>query len=323
MKYSIIIPAFNEQKYLNRTVDNFLKTAKGKVEVIVVLNGYEQEVDERAKIISRTNNDGERIAMNEAAKIADGNYLMRIDGHCTIEPEGWDLMMVEAMTPKRIVTAPITAIDQNWRKLSGWYAFCKLLPTMEEKWVSKKKYDTIEKNMAFTGCGFMIAKDFYWSFGGADESLPKMGAIGPEFALRAWMEGDGVYTRTDVLIGHIFGIGGYDNSGVTITRKRLQEKYGNRYQELADKFGEIEMGNEVSTENNKRTVTIKRAVEHIDKDKDGKIVQKRVEHFKYVYTDNGSGPSEKEIEEKFGPLAKKVGEDLYYPDQNGELVLVK
>ena len=321
---SVIIPARNEQKYLNRTIDNFLSTAKGEIEVIAVLNGYDQDVDKRAKVIRFIKNEGERIAMNAAAKEASGDYLMRIDAHCTIEPEGWDLMMIEAITPKRIVTVPITAIDQNWNKLSGWYAFCKLLPTFEEKWVTKKEYTTMEPNMAFTGCGFMIAKDFYLSFGGADESLPKMGAIGPEFACRGWFEGDGCYTRTDMLIGHIFGIGGYDTSGVSVVWKKLQEKYGDRYQELAERFGETNMRkDEISTQNTKRTITIKRVQEHVDKDKDGNIVQKRIEHFKYVYTDNGSGPSEKEIENKFGPLAKKVGEDLYYPDQNGKLVKVK
>ena len=319
---SILIPAHNEQAYLNTTIENFLSTAKGEVEVVVVLNGYDQEVDKRAKVIRFEKNEGERVAMNAAAKAATGDYLMRIDAHCSIEPVGWDLMMLDGMKPRGIVTAPITAIDQNWKKLSGWYAFCKLLPTMEEKWVTKKEYGKLEPNMAFTGCGFLIARDFYLSFGGADESLPKMGAIGPEFACRGWFEGDGCYTRTDVLIGHIFNTGGYDTGEVAVARKKLQEKYGNRYKELAERFGEIEMKKGTKAETNKRTITINRTQEHVDIDRDGKVIQKRVEFFKYIYTDNGTGPSEKEIEEKFGPLAKKVGEDLYYPDQDGKLVKV-
>ena len=127
-----------------------------------------------------------------------------------------------------------------------------------------------------------------------------------------------------MLIGHIFGIGGYDTSGVSVVWKKLQEKYGDRYQELAEMFGETNMRkDEISTQNNKRTIVLENQRERIDRDNDGKVVQKRVEHFKYIYTDNGSGPSEEEVKEKFEPLMKKVGEDLYYPDQNGKLVLVK
>ena len=318
---SVIIPAYNEQKYLNQTIDNFYRMAKGEIEIIVILNGYEQDVPDYVKVIRFDENKGERVAMNAAAKIATGKYLMRIDAHCDIHPKGWDLLMCEAMKPRNIVVPVLTALDTNWKQLSGWYGFCNLLPTMEEKWANRKKFGTIEKNMTFTGCGFMISKAFYMEFGGADESLPPMGAIGPEFSLRAWLEGDGVFTRTDVLVGHIFGIGGYNMEEVTKARKMLQEKYSSRYQELLDKSG-ITVKEGTSVDNKKRTITIKREDEHIDKDEKGNIVQKRIEHFKYVYTDNGNGPSEAEIEKKFAPLAKKVGEDIYYPDQNGKLVKV-
>jgi glycosyltransferase involved in cell wall biosynthesis len=318
---SVIIPAHNEEQWLNRTIDNFLSTAKGKVEVVVVLNGYDQEVDPRAVVLRYPNNMGERAAMNAAAAVATGKYLLRIDAHCDID-DGWDVKMVSSMTPKRVLVAVLTATDKQWKRIPGhWYGFCKLLPTMEEKWWHKKEYEVTEPNMALTGCAMMIAKDFYWSFGGADETLPAMGAIGPEFALRGHLDGDGVYTRTDVICGHIFDTGGYDTGGVLDARKALQERYGHRYKEISERFGDIGMEG-TSIDHTHRTVTVLRDDESVTKDEDGKVLMKKVEHFKYIYTDKGDGPTEEEIRKEYAPKAKKVGETLYYPDQNGKLVQV-
>ena len=63
-----------------------------------------------------------------------------------------------------------------------------------------------------------------------------MGAIGEEFAIKAWLQGDGCFTRTDVSIGHIFGTGGYDTSGVTKALEVLHQRYGDHYEEIAAHF---------------------------------------------------------------------------------------
>lgn len=325
---SIIIPAYNEQKYLNRTIDNFLSAAKGKVEVIVILNGYDQKVDKRAKVLRYRDNLGERVAMNTAAYIATGDYLLRIDAHGDAD-EGWDVKMLEIFKdrPKAVAVAVLTAVDKEWNRIKGhWYGFCNLLPTMEEKWNhdrnKAKDHEIIEPNMAITGHGFMLAKDFYWEIGGADESLPPMGAIGPEFAVKAHLFGDGVFTRTDVILGHIFDASkGYDTAGVVEAREMLVKKYGDRYEEIKCKFGEFDM-KKGTIDQTKRTITVRRTDEEVTKDENGKIVQKVVKHYVYVYMDNGKGPTEKEIEKKYAPLAKFVGQDTYYPDQNGKLVKV-
>lgn len=325
---SIIIPAYNEQEYLNKTIDNFLSTAKGDVEVVVILNGYDQKVDKRAKVLRYKDNLGERVAMNTAVHIAEGEYLLRIDGHCDAD-EGWDIKMLEVFKdkPKAIAVAVLTAVDKKWKRIKGhYYGFCNLLPTMEEKHNHErnnaKNHEPIEHNMAFTGCGFLIRKDFYWEIGGADESLPPMGAIGPEFAIKAHLFGDGVYTRTDVVIGHIFDTGGYDTTAVHKAREMLVEKYGDRYETITKKFGDVKMEKGSTTENTKRTITVNRTDTEVTKDEKGKVLQKIVKHFVYVYKDDGKGMTESQVREKYSPLAKFVGQDVYYPDQNGKMVKV-
>lgn len=314
---------------MNQTIANFHTAAEGEVEFIVILNGYDQKVDKKAKVLRYKDNFGERVAMNTAAYIAQGEYLLRIDGHCDVD-DGWDVKMLEGFKdkPKAIVVAALTAVDKKWNRIKGhYYGFCNLLPTMEEKHDhdknNAKSHEPIEPNMAFTGCGFMIRKDFYWEVGGADESLPLMGAIGPEFAVKAHLFGDGVFTRTDVIIGHIFDANpGYDTTGVIKAREMLVEKYGDRYETITKKFGDVKMKKGSTTENTKRTITVKRMDEEVTEDESGKILQKIVKHFVYVYKGDGKGLTEEQAREKYSPLAKYVGQDVYYPDQNGKLVKV-
>lgn len=317
---SVIIPAFNEQKYLNRTIDNFISTAKGEIEVIVVLNGYEQEVDKRAIVIKKPENVGMRKALNIASKVAIGKYLMFVDAHCDITQD-WDVKMIEVLRkyPRGITVAPITSMDKDWKTKRGWYGFCEMRPNMQPVWHGKKTYGIIEPNMALTGCGLMMAKDFYLSFGGLDGSLPKMGAIGSEFSIHGWLDGDGIYTRTDVLLGHIFNTGGYDTGEANKAQEILHKKWGNRYKEILKHFPDDEerlVSMKRSTKH--RTVVVERKDEHITKDSNDKPIKRVVETFQYVYEDNGDGPSEEEIGKIYGPKASKVEEELYYPTKDGQ-----
>ena len=322
---SVIIPAHNEQAYLNKTIDNFLSMADGCVEIIVVLNGYDQVVDTRAIVIKNEENIGMRKALNRASKIAGGEYLMFIDAHCNIS-EHWDTKMLEPFKqyPRGIVVAPMTAINKDFTGGRGWYGFCEMKPNMQPVWKGKKKYQTIEPNMGLTGCGLMMTRDFYLYFGGLDESLPKMGAIGSEFSIHGWLDGDGIYTRTDVLLGHIFSTGGYDTGEVAIAQEILHKRYGDRYKEILNNFAERPSNmSKSSTTKEHRTVIVDRKDEHITTDTGtGKPIKKVVELFKYVYEDNGDGLSEKEIAKRYGPKASKVGEEVYYPAEDGQWVKV-
>jgi len=328
---SVIIPAYHkERSYLNRTIENIFDTATGDVEVIVALNGYDQEIDTRAKVVQFAENMGERFAMNAAAKMAMGEFLFRIDAHCDFSPKGWDMMLAEVTGPKTITVAILTALDKKWNHIKGhWYGMCRLLPNMEAKWIKPNRdhnaYKTVEPNMAFTGCGWLIPTAFYWELGGADESLPKMGAIGEEFAVKAWLAGGNVQSRTDVLVGHIFGTGGYDTMGVVEAQKMLVEKYGSRYQEIRDKFPDVEIIplRTAAHVQEKRTVIVSRKDTTETKDKDGKVIMRKIEHFRFVWIDDGLGLTEDQVREKFAPFAHKIGEEMWLADDKGELVKIE
>ena len=338
---SVIIPAQNEQAYLNRTIENIYNTAKSDVEVIVVLNGYDQKVDKRARVRRFEKNMGERAAMNFAAKKARGEFLLRIDAHCDFSPQGWDVMMSEVTGEKDITVAVLTAVDKDWNRLKGhWYGLCRIIVSEDEqgnkglecKWQKPNRdhtaYKSVEPNMGITGCGFMIRRKFYHQIGGADESLAPMGAIGEEFALKAWANGGKVQTRTDVMIGHIFGTGGYDTSGVKLAQQKLWLKYRNIYPSIVEKFPDFEGMKLVRTDQpgkSDRTVTVNRTDTHDTKDDKGNLIRRKVETFRYVWLQSEHNDekdlTQQQIEEKYARCGTKVGEEIFYAKDNGELVL--
>ena len=88
---TVIIPSVNE-KFLSQTIRDVLQKARGEIEVIPVLEGYEPDgivEDSRVKYIRHDAVKGLRACINDAAAIAKGDYLMKSDAHCMFD-EGFD-----------------------------------------------------------------------------------------------------------------------------------------------------------------------------------------------------------------------------------------
>lgn len=95
---SVLIPARNEM-FLRRTVEDVLAHAQADTEVIVVLDGAWAEPPlvqhPRVTIIHRPEPLGQRAATNEAARVARGRYVMKLDAHCSLA-DGFDIALIEA-----------------------------------------------------------------------------------------------------------------------------------------------------------------------------------------------------------------------------------
>jgi len=94
-KVSIIIPSRNE-KYLAKTVEEAFSKARGKIEVIVVLDGPTSDPlpspRPNLKLIKKSTPRGLRVAINDAAQKATGKYLLKTDAHCMFDI-GYDLIL--------------------------------------------------------------------------------------------------------------------------------------------------------------------------------------------------------------------------------------
>jgi glycosyltransferase involved in cell wall biosynthesis len=82
---SLIIPARNET-YLRRTIENVLENIQADTEIIAVADGYWPDPviqdNPRVILLHHTEARGQRQSINEAARIAKGKYLMKLDAHC-------------------------------------------------------------------------------------------------------------------------------------------------------------------------------------------------------------------------------------------------
>ena len=112
---SIIVPSRKEQ-FLVATVNDLLKKAVGEIEIIVVLEGYWEHglpySDKRLKVLHHGKAQGMRPAINSAAEIANGRYLMKCDAH-TMWDEGYDQKLLAdyhennwILTPRRYALEP-------------------------------------------------------------------------------------------------------------------------------------------------------------------------------------------------------------------------
>lgn len=97
MDLTVMIPARCEE-FLGRTVQDVLEHIKGNTEIIVILDGYlpspPLKADPRVKIIYNPVAVGQRAATNQAAKLARGKYVMKIDAHVALD-DGFDIKMLE------------------------------------------------------------------------------------------------------------------------------------------------------------------------------------------------------------------------------------
>jgi glycosyltransferase involved in cell wall biosynthesis len=91
-KTSILIPSRKEQ-FLPQTCADLLFKAAGEIELVVVLEGYWAQDfpyhDKRVKILHHGRAQGMRQALNAAAEIATGEFLLKADAH-TMWDQGYD-----------------------------------------------------------------------------------------------------------------------------------------------------------------------------------------------------------------------------------------
>ncbi len=102
-KVSIILTAFNEEKYIGKAIESILSQTFEDLELIVVndgstdgtpdiINGFD---DERIKLINQENS-GPGASRNRALKIAEGEYVMYLDGDDWYSPDAVEVAYREA-----------------------------------------------------------------------------------------------------------------------------------------------------------------------------------------------------------------------------------
>ena len=95
----ILIPSRNEI-FLSRTIRDILDQSESDIGVIAVLDGALADPpvpdDPRVTIIYHQESVGQRAATNDAARLSNAKYVMKVDAHCSFD-KGFDRIMIADM----------------------------------------------------------------------------------------------------------------------------------------------------------------------------------------------------------------------------------
>jgi len=216
---TVIIPARNEV-YLQRTIENILANARGEIEIIAICDGYWPDPpikdDPRVNIIHHTEARGQRQSINEAARVANGKYIMKLDAHCAVD-EGFDVILAADCEYDWTVIPRMYNLDhETWLPKThkrtdymyiGWNDKGELRSLYYsgsdwKKWHHKE--ELIDDTMGCMGPCFFMHKDRFWELGGCDETHGSWGQQGIEVALKAWLSGGRLVVNKKTWFAHWF-----------------------------------------------------------------------------------------------------------------------
>ncbi len=210
---SFIIPSRCEtykvndtESVLQRTVRDIYEKATGDFEVIVVFDGepYQPLPKYNNLITIKMFQSGTKVAINRAAAVATGDYILKLDSHCMVD-HGIDEKLVENMEDNWIVTPRFYVLDaENWKWQDDRFYDYFFLPcpfTYKRgfmfqaggHWKSRtrERLDIpIDENMKLHGSGFFMSRDFFWNCLGGLDPLNGSGNWNGEdieLTMKAWL----------------------------------------------------------------------------------------------------------------------------------------
>lgn len=153
IRVSVIIPAYNEERYLNECLTALLNSRfnHGTFEVLVVDNGSTDRTVEIAGALLVTVLSIDKVKVgavrNHGARHAKGDYLVFLDADCVIEPEWLTTGIIQLVENKRLV-------------LGGQYLMRQKPSWMEKYWVLSNSQTPSASTSLVGGCIFMSKETF-------------------------------------------------------------------------------------------------------------------------------------------------------------------
>lgn len=248
MILSVIIPSLNEV-YLQQTIDDVLKNCETEIEVVVVLDGYWPPpgynwLDKRIKILHLGKTGGMRNAINSGVAIANGKYILKLDGHCMVD-KGFDTKLIEAHQDNWVQVPRRKRLDaEHWKIIEDgrpdidYMTFDKdnrgrVNDEMnKDPERAKKLIDDLE---AFQGSGYFISRDYFHKLGLLDDmNFGGSGAESLEIVLKCRHDGGRVVVNKNTWYAHYHKKEwGYPRDHAAVQKSRdytpkFIEQYGTR-----------------------------------------------------------------------------------------------
>ena len=245
---SVIIPARNEM-FLSKTIEDVLANKEGNTEVIAILDGewVTPEINDHPDLtlIHHSKPVGQRSAQNQGARLSQAKYLMKLDGHCSVD-KGFDVKMMAEMQPDWTmipVMRNLHAFDwvcpdghRRYQSPSGVCTTCGKETKREIMWIAKTnpqstayyfdntlhfqyhqgyktyQHGDIVETMSAQGSCFMLTRDKYFELNICDETWGSWGNQGTEVALKTWLSGGRLVVNKKTWYAHMFRTQGGDFS---------------------------------------------------------------------------------------------------------------
>lgn len=233
---SVIIPSRN-CKYVSKTVDDIFSNATGKIEVIVLLDGYwpvpEIKSHPNLTVVHKPQVTGMRKSVNLGIALAKGKYVMKCDDHCMFG-KGFDEILQKDMEDDWLVNPSRYSMDaEKWqrgrgpveylfitypytkdnmygnglhgRKWIGQDGFGKNMGYQEFYWMENHHRDKpIDDMMTFQGSSWMMTKEKYLEIGGLDEKHCDLMENEPqELGFKVWLSGGRCVVNKNTWYAHM------------------------------------------------------------------------------------------------------------------------
>lgn len=224
-KLSVIIPSRNE-RFLPQTVADLFQKAAGEIEVIAVLDSWWPDPPlpdyPNLILIHRSEAKGMRAAINAAAGIARGKYLMKVDAHCMFQ-EGFDEVLKADCDLDWLVIPRRHRLDaENWclqevgkppidyhylscpiTNRDGYSMHGNIWPERTRE-RSGPEYD-IDDTMSFQGSLWFCHKRYF------DEFIGPLSEVGygtfsqepQEIGMKVWLGGGRIITNKKTWYAHL------------------------------------------------------------------------------------------------------------------------
>lgn len=203
-----------------QTVEDIFAKATGDIEVIVVLDGYwpDPMPADRPNLsfIHRGRPHGMRPAINAAAAIASGDFLMKSDGHCLFS-EGFDEVLQAECDQDWVMVPRRYSLDaENWtRKEKGPIDYHYLQCPLDSNdgalhgrpWNARRdarRDIPIDDEMSSQGsCWFMSRRHFDWLGGLSLEGYGDFIQEFQEIGMKTWLGGGRVVVNKLCWYAHL------------------------------------------------------------------------------------------------------------------------
>lgn len=240
---SVLITARNEE-FLARTVDGIMKNKRGKTEVIVILDGTwadpALEDHEDLTIVYHPVSVGQRVAINEAARLSKAKFIMKLDAHCIVD-EGFDVKLMAdceydwTVIPRmyNLHAFDWVCINCGFRHYQGPKIDCEKCHSemkreivWQPRWHKQSDFMRFDQDLHFQywgdfknrpeaqgdiadtmsnlGACFFMHRQRYWDMGGLDEEHGSWGQFGTEISCKTWLSGGRQVVNKKTWYSHLF-----------------------------------------------------------------------------------------------------------------------